>query len=99
MSVQQLRAETTSREFVEWLAYFRHFEFEEQNRESWYLAQIAAEIAKLRTGKPRGIKVSQYLLKFEKRVRTNDPNEPQAVRFGKSKRAWFGSIPGAKKKS
>lgn len=66
MTVQEAQSKISSSEFIEWLQFFEWEEFEEFSSEAFYLAQIAAEIRRGNVAKPKQIKVSDFLLKFEK---------------------------------
>ncbi len=66
--MQQARAEITSSEFVDWIAFF-DLELNEFNRQDYFLANIAKEVCRTRAKHPEKVTIKSFLLKFgEKKV-------------------------------
>jgi len=82
--------ETTSSEFIGWQVYF-NAEENIVHREHYYLAQIAAEIRRGISKKPKSIKIEQFLLKFQHPKVQRKPltNKEKQERAEKSKSTWL----------
>jgi len=93
MSLQRCMRETTSSEFVGWQEYLRAEENETQ-REHYYLAQIAAEVRRGISKKPKSIKLEQFLLRFERKKIESRPltEEEKQKRADKSKSIWLAFV-------
>lgn len=64
MSKQRCQQETTSTQFLDWLAYLE-WDVNSFHREDWFLAQIAKEIRRTIAKEPdKEIKWNQFLIKF-----------------------------------
>lgn len=93
MSLQRCMRETTSSEFVGWQEYFEAEE-NETKQEHYYLAQIAAEVRRGISKKPKSIKTEQFLLKFEREKIESRPltEEEKQKRAEKSKSTWLAFV-------
>jgi hypothetical protein len=78
-SVARLQCELSYSEFLEWLEYLR----EEETKEHWYLAQIAAEVRRSFVTAPGQIKVTDFLLRSR---------EEKKVQWEKSKEIWTSAL-------
>ena len=93
--LQKLQRETTSREFLEWIEYFKR-DTNEFHREDYYWAQLTAEVCRSWVDKPSKVKVSHFLIRFGKEDKLEvvplTPEQKKA-HIKKSKDAWA-TIPG-----
>ena len=98
MPVQRLQRETTSTEFVEWLAYMRH-DLGVVRREEYYLAQIACEVRRVLRSNPNSVKLRHFLFKFMTGGEKETPPTQEEVekRTALSKARWFAIVGVGKK--
>jgi len=93
MSLQRCQDETTSTQFLSWLAYL-DYDVNAFHREDWFLAQIAQEVRRLISNKPKKVRLNWFLLKFtnkkEKKRLTKAEKEKAAARQKKRILAWAG---------
>jgi hypothetical protein len=82
--VAALKQQLSFLEFLEWVEYLRQ-ERRENTKQDYYLAQIAAEIAKDHVKNPKKVKLSDYLLVIKEVT-------PEQARMQKSKSAWAAAL-------
>lgn len=88
MSLQRCQRETTSTEFAEWIEYL---ELKEKSRiDYWYWAQIACEIRRSWSSKPKMVKIKTFLLNFATKKRTTKLSKEEYTKRMKAK--WFSII-------
>ncbi len=94
LSVQRTQDETTATEFLDWQTFRnmqRAEQFEIQDKQDWYWAQLACEIRRSVCKDPSKYKVQDFLLRFKssgKTVRTK--NEEDTTDTTKDqKRLWL----------
>ncbi len=92
MSLRQLLAEMTHREFLMWLWFFED-DLENPSKTEQYLMQIAAEIRAGNVKNPRSVKMKDFHLRFDKPKPTSTTQERQA---GISKAVWRARLGGNK---
>lgn len=85
--------ETTSSEFVEWQEYFGAEE-KDVRKEHYYLAQIAAEVRRGISKRPKSIKLEQFLLKFERKKQESLllTKKEKQKRAERSKSVWLAYV-------
>lgn len=91
LPLQEVQNKTTSTEFIEWLAYLDLIEEEDEKAftvDRYYMAQIAAEVARNRVKNPNKIKIKDKQIKFV-RKRNGKSNTAD---IEKSKAFWLGSL-------
>jgi hypothetical protein len=70
LSLKKCKKETTYVEFLEWLEFFREedeSEFEKIVKQDYYLAQVAAMVVATNSKDPKSIKVTDFLIKTDKK--------------------------------
>lgn len=88
MSLDRVKAETSSSQFVLWMQFF-DWELNAFDRQSYYLAQIAAEVRRSYVKLPMSVKVENFLLKFISKVEKSVPMD-RHTRANIAKRFFFG---------
>jgi hypothetical protein len=99
MSLQRCQAETTSTEFIDWMAYLEN-DVNAFHREDWFLANIAREIRVLREiiigmfakkAKSRiVVELEQFLLKFTtKKEAKKTTTEKEEVEKSERMKKWW----------
>lgn len=88
--VSTLQKSTSSSEFIEWMVYLEE-EVNDFHRDSFYWAQIAAEIRRANSRNPKSVKTEDFLLKFTKKKEKSSEE-----RISESKAAWFAAANAAK---
>ena len=86
-SLQRVKNETTSTEFIMWQEYLGK-EFMVARREDYYLAQIAAEIRRTISKYPKKIKLQDFLLKFKNKKRDKMSELDLKEKTRRSKSFW-----------
>ncbi len=76
-------AETTSREFVEWIDYLNERD-QHTDMDRWYMAQIALEVRRSYISDPRSTRLKDFELKFKQQRA-----EGFDARVSKVKSFWF----------
>lgn len=64
MPLQRCQQETTSSEFVKWMAYLER-DANAFHRQDYYLAQIALEVRRIFAKHPNKMNLDDFILKFE----------------------------------
>ncbi len=89
MSLQRVKRETTSTEFVAWMIYFND-EVNHPTRQDHYLAQIAFEVHRANSSKPNSVTLKDFLLKPGKPTTTKPlTEEEKELRMQQSKAFWM----------
>ncbi len=101
MSLRQVQKETSSREFVLWMARLDE-EWQENTKLDYYLAQIAAMIEAVNSKEPQNVTTQGRLLKFEERrpskpLHKMTPEERQEA-IDAQKAAFIGWAKGASRR-
>jgi hypothetical protein len=88
--VDELRNRIGYSEFVEWIVYLEQLE-KKHTPEHYYLAQVAAELRRTIAKDPEKVKVTDFLLQYEKQVEAPKPvTQVEGLeRMRRSKSAWF----------
>jgi hypothetical protein len=90
MGLRECMEKHTERELRLWLEWLAVQEYEAPpGRQDYYLAQVAASVARVLSRRPQDIKVEHFLLKF--RPGPPKPVSPEvATAFAKAK--WFAAV-------
>lgn len=95
LPLQELQAKTTSTEFDEWQAILE----EDDNlssKQDFYLAQIALEIRRANSKRPKRFKLSDLLIRFKTREELTPKKvmseEEKKKHIAASKQAWLGAV-------
>jgi hypothetical protein len=92
MTVESLQDQITYSEFLEWREYLR-IKSRRDEKEHYYLAQIAAEVRRTIAKNPKSIKLKEFLFRSESIEDVNQKSEAyKAHRTAMSKGAWFAAI-------
>jgi hypothetical protein len=93
MSLRRCMREHTERELRVWLCWLDIEEYETPpSRTDYYLAQVAASVARVLSRRPQDIKVEHFLLKF--RAGPQKPVSPeQALAWSKAKWGMVVGLP------
>ena len=83
VTVAELSARITYREFIDWLS-FLDLEEERQTKLDYYLAQVAAEVRRGNVKNPKSVKTKDFLVQMK---RTGP-----ADKTAKSKVVWAGAL-------
>jgi hypothetical protein len=97
-SIETLKEQVTSREFIEWCVYFDEFELNEFHREDWYIAKLLQYLDRPYWGKGKSKQVAEYLIKFVcQEMEEKKPLSPEEKqkRIAYSKAAWKGAVVGS----
>jgi len=98
MSLQRVKAETTSTEFVKWKVRLDK-EVNNTTADQFYFAQLAQEIRRLRVKHPERVKLKEFQISFNRkqqveRVGDDDDDEPDEETLARdidnSKAYWMG---------
>lgn len=96
MSLQRCQEETSSTQFLDWLAYL-DWEINAFHREDWFLAQIAQEVRRTISKDPEKVKIEGFLRKFAaKRAPKKLTRREAATKFKQRLLARFGIKTGKK---
>jgi hypothetical protein len=92
-SVEQLQAQITYSEFLEWQEFFR-LETEKHTKADWYMAQLAAEIRMSFVSEPKKVRMKDFLLRFATPEEITESSSEDARRqhIARSKAAWFFAV-------
>ena len=98
LPLQEAMEKTTSREFVEWIAYLE-MERNEREKQDYYLALIATEMRRSYIKDPRSVQIEDLLLTFktsskrkEEETQVLTVEEEKEQRMSLSKAFWFGVV-------
>ena len=79
MSKQRCQQETTSTQFLDWLAYLE-WDVNSFHREDWFLAQIAKEVRRTILKDPnKDLKWSPFLIKFTSKKESKKVDKMKAA--------------------
>lgn len=88
MSLQQVKATTTSSEFVLWKVYLddepNHF-----HRSDYYLAQIAQEVQRVLSKTPEKVLLENFLLSFSDGEHPTKTESSPETKLASSKAFWL----------
>lgn len=93
MSLERCQEETTSANFLLWLAFLREEDRDKitrKEKEHYYLAQIACEVRRVLANKPNEIKTENFLLDFKVAGEDDETAKAKKARPAKSRRVFDG---------
>jgi hypothetical protein len=89
MSLGDVKRKTSSSEFVLWMEYLE-WEINAFDKNTLYLAQIAAEVRRSYVRSPKLVKIQDFIMKFTKGKESEAPTEDVQTRAEKAKSFFFG---------
>lgn len=94
MPIDECMKKHTHRQYLVWQAWLRS-RWNHKSKQDHYLAQIAAEVARLRADKPLTVKIASFFIPFIFRKKTEEEQDPEASwseedKIAISKSRWFG---------
>jgi len=87
LSLKKCKKETTYVEFLKWIEFFRkedELEFEKVEKQDYYLAQVAAMVVAANSKNPKSIKITDFLIKVDKKKEEKKLTKEQRTTIAKS---------------
>ena len=82
MSLRDVKRKTSSSEFVLWMEYLE-WDINAFDKNTYYLAQIAAEVRRSFVKSPKLVKIQDFIMKFTKEKELELPTEDVKTRAQK----------------
>jgi len=92
-SLSEAKAKVTSSEVMLWRAFIER-DANAFHREDYYFAQIAQEIRRVLSKRPKSVKLEHFLLKFETKGMKKERASAESIETVtmRSKAFWFGLV-------